>query len=217
MASTIFNLNANDFFITGGGKTTTLRIRPEGPVLVLFKMDRCAGCAQFEPVFHQLAHEIRSIQYAIANVSGPNRNIVHMSKGSSTELKFTPHLILYANGRPAARFTGNLNKESVQNFINRAMAQVMEQGWLNNRPSTFMPSGPSGAPSYRGAPSEAAWGTSHPPPDHSSGMAGGGGGMNSGYMTLGNGEESEEEQLLTPNAVIPHNRPWQGSLYKAMG
>ncbi len=133
-----------------GRQTKTMAIKIPDPMLVLFKMVDCPNCKVVEPIFVQLSKEkdVPRIRYGIADV-GQQKDIVAISRGTTTPLQAVPTLILYANGRPLAKFNGAKNLVSLKKFIATALSAASQDhpggGGGGHPPSQqFMPAAPQG-------------------------------------------------------------------------
>jgi len=224
-----------------GRQQKNLHINLPGNVFVFFKMTTCNECPKFIPIFEQLAAKDRRVNYAIVNVE-EYRDIVVMSRQSTTPIHSVPTLILYASGRPHAKFTGNKNFQSLQKFISDALASIPQ----NPQSQQFMPhpqtqqnmygggysGAPQGAPDPRGQmgplqgqagfnpqnTQQNAKGYYSPEignsPSLSSVIKGGSG--PGGYAYVNQVQEEDDNKLMVPDAVIPYNTPWE-SEYRRLG
>jgi hypothetical protein len=211
-----------------------MNITLPGSVLVLYVMQNCAGCKAVDPIFRQLANTEPRVKYAICDLTNA-REIITMSHQTKTQLQKVPCLILYINGRPHARFKGDKNIPSLRNFCSNALAAAPRQqqqefvqqggnmygggqGYSQQPPVSQMPS------QYRQQPNQAQQGQQGKDkfwmpelgktPTMTGALRGGGGGTQ--YAYLGTVDDEDEDKLLVPNQVIPHNEPWM-SQYKKIG
>lgn len=235
--SRIKQLNLGNFQIHGRQKKTLITNVP-GLCVVFFEMTNCEGCADFKPIFTQYAHtEGRINTFATCNVTGPNRQIAEMSKGTTSPISTVPHVLLYNNGYPFARFTGRKTIQGLQSFIDRALQELpanetnIEPEYSAEQPAYYRPpqqplgnqtlkgnKGAKGPPAgMYGGPGPGNGGKPWMPelassPNIGNAVRGG----TQGYQTLGMVEEQDEMILALPEAITPHNTPWE-SIYKEMG
>lgn len=198
--SNIVNLDEQSFYLDTSGQGAqrqTLKLRMGRSVLVLFTMPRCRGCNAFKPKFQQLAANQAHLIFAIADLS-ILKNVVQLSRASSTPLQSVPTLILYADGTPRAKFKGSMNIASVESFLRKGLAAISSR---RGAPATGSP-GPTG---YRPQPPQQGStlygpantrGGGEPAPNRQT------------YAALGNPEDEDDVCLLMPNGVCPHNQPW---------
>lgn len=203
-------------FIVVGSRQKTLGIDLPGNVLVFFKMAGCNNCKLFEPVFADLSNQESRVEHAILDVT-QNKEVVIWSRETSTPIQAVPVLILYINGRPHAKFNGTKNIPSVQNFITKALqsqgtSAPTQQTQFMASPAAAAAAGRGGG-MYGSAPSAAQANASHqqgkpwmPEIGTAPSMKGivKGAGAPRGFV-----EDEEDQHLLIPDSVVPHNRPWE--------
>ena len=133
-------------FVVAGNKKKTLNLKVRGNVLMFFKMDNCPGCAQFEPVFYQLASQMQNVTFLVANISH-DRNIIGMSRQTNTPIEKVPYIMLYVNGLPKAKFNGKKNIPSLQNFVSKVLNVVSQQqqsSFVQPQPQGYHPGASQG-------------------------------------------------------------------------
>jgi len=213
----IHQLNSDNFTVVGR-RSKTLNINIGGPVLVFFKMQGCGGCAAFEPIFGQLALQDVRVSYAIVDLTRA-RDVITKSRDTSTPIQTVPFIMLYVDGRPHAKYNGKKTISSIKSFIARALHQQAPPS-----SSSFMRGGSSLYGGGRGGPTSGHAGYAHQRPDEKvwmpdvkqpnlKGVIKGGG----GYARLGEVDEEDDDKLLVPAQVIPHNTPWEMSDYASIG
>ena len=210
----VHQLSTKNFHISDNRQT--LNIDYSGNVLVFFKIQDCDGCAAFEPVFHQLAREEKQASAAILDLTY-NRDIIHMSRRTSTPIHKVPHLLLYVQGRPHARFKGEKTIDALRNFINDALKVVQP-----SQQHTFVQQQPQNIPQpqniYGGAQPRggSVFMPDIQPSKQAINMAQGSGGQAHPSMQQ-QCDPDTDECLLIPEQVIPHNMPWGGDYKKLTG
>ncbi len=234
----IHKLTPQNFRIVGHNHKT-LNIDIPGNVLVFFKMEGCPGCTAFEPIFYQLARDERRINYGVTNLTNA-RDVIAMSRSTSTPIKTVPFLILYMSGRPFAKYIGKKNILAMKSFISKALFQVQTPS--SQSQNGFMPQ--QALPQQHGM--YGSGGYRHPQMTPQQGQAGfnrqGGSQQSSqgnfwmpeigktpslqgvvknnganNYAYLNDLDEEDETKLKLPNHVTPHNVPWESSNYKRLG
>lgn len=217
-----------------GRQRKTMNISQPGVVLCLFTMDGCRGCEAVEPIYRTLAGLEPKIKYAICNLTNA-RDVISMSHQTKTQIQKVPCIIMYVDGRPHARFTGDKNIPSLRSFINNALAAAPRQqqefvqqpqgnmyagggsqGYSQQPPGSQMPA------QYRqqqgqqqGQEKDKFWMPElGKTPTMTGALRNAGGGTQ--YAYLGTVDDEDEDKLLVPDQVIPHNEPWM-SQYKRIG
>lgn len=190
-------------FVVMGSKQKTLGINARGNVLVYFKMNRDPNCEEFDPIFSKLTYQEQRVTHAVLDVT-QHREVVQTSRDTTTPITAVPVLILYMNGRPLAKFSGNKNIPSIQGFITKALQASMQ---TQAQPSqTFMP---------QQAPSQSSRGGKTYAPDIGAAPSMKGiikGAGRGGYANGNNVEDDDEPRLMIPDNVIPHNAPWEAEM-----
>jgi len=229
----IYQLSSANFTVTGFQRKS-LDINVPGPVLVFFKTTNCEGCNAVTPIFNELSRNERGINYGIISVD-IHRDVVQMSRQTSAAISSVPFFILYIDGKPLAKYTGKKDVMSMRSFIVKAMQSIQSRA-PDISQSTVIPQ----LPPTGGGGMYGNGGYSHPnlaPPTYSNNPGARQndsqyhmpeignapnlknvikGGNTSQYAYLNDVEEEDEEKLLVPNMVTPHNVPWESS-YKKMG
>lgn len=228
----VHQLSSQNFSLSGRGQKKFLNINLQGAVLCFFKMDSCPSCKGFEPVFLQLAAEEQKINYAIINLSS-SRDVVGLSRQSTTQITAVPFLLLFVNGGPHAKYNGKKAIQPLKSFINKALQSAPPP---NTTPTQgFMPRGgniydnPGGGYSQsshmapqRGHAGYANQGGQHNQqgskvnnmpeiggaPNMKGKIKGDGSSQYSSYME-GEVDEDEDDKLLLPDQITPYNVPWE--------
>jgi|SRR5271154_7006507 len=196
MSSPVKMLSVNNFSLVGT-KKKALAVDIERPTLVWFKLppEKCPRCAEFQNVWGQLVRLENRVVFGMCDLDGNNRNIVQMSKDTSTPLTGVPKLIFYFGGLPYAIFQGQRNLQSIQAFIGQAISKAQEQ--TQTVPQNNIYGGQS-------KPSQRTYQPDLPPKLPRQARTIGSG----GYNLLGGAEDSEENVLLVPTVFNPFNKPW---------
>ncbi len=204
-----------------------LKVTHSGNTLVFFKLDTCHACAAFEPIFRQIAaaDQARSVTYAIINLTH-YRNVINMAANTKTLISAVPHFILYVpddrptpgytpGGKPHARYKGQNNAPNIQKFITDALRVVSNPQRLPQQ--SFVPQQQS--QNMYGGPQQQ--GNVYMPdinPSRAATQMAQSGGMNSIHPSMQEQcAEDDEECLMMPNQIIPHNMPWESGYKKLLG
>lgn len=116
--SALIALNHRDFFISKGVTGNLLSTRIKGLCLVLFYSNACPNCLNLIPIFKALPGTVSGCSFAAINLSvDGNRNCIAMSQQTKMPIKYVPMLILYVDGKPHMRYTGEGNLQMIRNFI----------------------------------------------------------------------------------------------------
>jgi len=109
-------LNTDNFSISKGERGSLLCNGIEGFSLILYYSTQCDYCHEVIPIFKQLPKYIQGCKFGILNVS-KNNKLIEMAKNTIAPLEYVPYIILYTNGKPFMRYEGNLDINSIKNFI----------------------------------------------------------------------------------------------------
>jgi hypothetical protein len=109
-------LNADDFNVQTGTKGKIMCIPIPGFSLVLFYSTQCKHCKQLVPIFKRLPGSISGCQFGMLNV-GTNMKVAAKSKGTITEIKYVPLILLYINGKPFMRYAGKYDRDEIIKFV----------------------------------------------------------------------------------------------------
>lgn len=121
--SSIHYLNANEF----GQENGHLVANVGGITFVMFHSNNCTHCMNFLPEFKQLPAMIRGVNFGLCNVDGANRQIVQMSKQSSTPITAVPKFILYNDGLPYVEYSGQRSRQAVLGFLQDIIGKLNQK------------------------------------------------------------------------------------------
>lgn len=195
-------LSSQNFNVVGNPKRT-LRVNVDGNLLVFFKMESCGACSQFLPIFNQFSSQENKVKCAIADIS-QDRNIINMSRSTTTPINAVPFIVLYVNGAPLAKYNGQRTITAMKSFLAKALGQHQNQTQQNNN---FMSN-------YQQKEDYSSQNYYSPEMGNNPQAKFRGDGHN--YSGFVDEEDDDEEKLLMPTQVTPHNVPWESS-YKKMG
>ena len=106
-----------DFFISQAPRGKILTTNKPGFTLILFYSHVCKYCRELLPVFRQqIPSTLKGCQYADINVSDQSA-IIHLSKQTIMPIQEVPFLVLYVNGKPFRRFSGNFGAREIIEFV----------------------------------------------------------------------------------------------------
>jgi hypothetical protein len=222
----IYKLGSQSFQLIGNQNPLTLAITVTDPIFVMFKLQGCKGCLALEPIFAQLANSDRRVSYGIVDLS-EHKSIAQMSNSSSTQLKKVPAFIIYAGGRPKARFNGTektldtlmgfisgvlptLYQQNMQNMQNMQpqmgmqqqmipQQQMQQQGFVQNMYGGNPGGGQQYNPDMGNAPKAVNKMMQNTP--HPNAV--------SAHPSMKQCDPDDAECLAIPHDVIPHNTPWE--------
>jgi hypothetical protein len=220
---------SQDFQIINGQKKS-LNITQGGIYLIFYKIQGCQGCSAFEPIFLQLSTEDKRVNYGILDLTY-NRDIIKVSRDTTTVIEKVPHLILYVQGSPRALFKGEKNLLSLKSFLTGALSQITVQplpsvdvrGAMHQQPQqqTFVAQqqiplqqnmyGGTQSSTYVNVPDVTV------PSQANKLMQGGSQGAMAVHSSMKQQcDPDDEDCLLMPTNVIPHNMPWESDFHKYM-
>lgn len=201
--------NQNDFRLvqSQGGQIMTINRR--GYALVFFKMSGCQGCDAFAPVFSELSRTPTGVDHFVSVNVTNYRNIIGMSRNTKTPIQTVPLIILYVDGNPYAKYTGKKTLPDMLSFITKN---------TESNSASFIQPPQHAYPSQQASQQRGMYGHSqysHPPlqPDAHNRPPNR---PPQPYAQLGEPDDDDDEKLLIPGQVTPHNVPWEGN-YRRMG
>lgn len=124
----------SDSFVTvnNQGKKFLCLNGSQGVTLILFKVDKCPGCAETLPHFISLAKAgYGNVKYGICDVTA-DRRVLKKSQDTTTEIKGVPHLILFNAERPFSVLKGSKDMSSLKNFIATSLTKLKQR--IQNEP-----------------------------------------------------------------------------------
>lgn len=121
-------LESGDFHLEEGSKGNILCTGIKGISLILFFSPQCQHCQNLIPIFKRLPGQMSGIQFGIVNIS-VEKNLVRFSKGTATEIRYVPYILLYANGSPYIRFDpqGPITEMMIKNFIMDVVSSIQKK------------------------------------------------------------------------------------------
>lgn len=174
------------------GRKNIMMLNVQGVNLVYFYQHPNKHCALFTNIYNKYSNTEKRIKCLCIDVSR-YRNVIQLSKDSTSPIESVPHLILFMDGNPVARIKvpevvqgGDLKlKENVSKVLSKLSAARSQ----SSQPSQH-------SQSYRSSSS-----TSYHEPE---GMEREG---PSGYPSA-----DDEHTMAMPTDIIPHNSPWEVDL-----
>lgn len=207
----IISLSDQDFYLAGR-RSKTLNIHRGGFILVFFKMQDCKYCNSFGSIFQQLAQQDHRIQYAICDLT-IHRKVAAMSKHTNSPIRTVPWLVFYSDQTPIAKISGFKQRATVLAFIGRGIQEAKARG---QRQQVFMPHQQQQANMYGGYQQPQAppkqpkfWKPDMKEPSAMKNAVRG----TPQYSQMENQEE-DDRNLIIPENVTPHNKPWEGEYRK---
>ena len=211
----ITKLSLGNFSLTGM-KQKALILDIQGPVFVLFTSGGSDKCQLAERTLRELSTVDKRVMFAIMDVD-ENRNIIAWSRQTTTSIQDLPNFILYANGKPLAKFKGSINVPSIQGFItsvvNTLKSQQPQQGSFVQ--TQYPPRGLRQSPEddqgnfYGDGPSSQGGRVNYPenigkPSSFANNLM-----KKSGLRQhFGSVDEEDDTSLRVPDDIVPYNTPW---------
>jgi hypothetical protein len=124
-------LSTQDFEIKPGTKGDILCHGIPGFSLILFYSTQCKFCQKLIPIFKRLPGTIGGCQFGMINVS-TNKSCVQLSKGTLTEIKYVPYILLYINGQPYMRYSGGYSTNEIMQFVLEMSQRVKNKQKFQN-------------------------------------------------------------------------------------
>lgn len=119
----MLTLTARDFYVTKGTRGQILCNGIKGMCLLMFYSPTCMYCKHFFPSFQNLSKSISGCSFGILNVS-KNKEIIAMSEGTITPIKYVPYIILYVDGKPYMRYDGPKEEEEIRKFLSEIIKRL---------------------------------------------------------------------------------------------
>lgn len=127
MSSLLF-LTYQDFVINYTNGVNMLCTQMPGFSFVLFYSPLCHHCKIVLPEFKQLSNMINGCQFGIVNIN-QNGYLIEVSHKTVTPIQFVPLMMMYFNGVPIVKYTGELNLRSLNEFVINTAKQMFEEGF----------------------------------------------------------------------------------------
>lgn len=184
-------LSGRDFAIQEG---CMILAENSGISVVLFKADNCYNSNATVPIFEELERAEKRVQFCIINVATA-RTLIANSNRTTTPIRSTPTIILYADGRPKAIYKGTRELQQILAFISTMVKKLGVSNVPFVKTSVIEPQ----PQIYKRAP--------HYKPDES---------MIKHYRVAGGTidpsmlrQQQEEDASFTLPGEVPYNAPWQ--------
>lgn len=95
----------------------------EGISLILFHTPDCEHCPDLKESFKILSQHIKGVHFGLCNVR-QHKNVVHLSKESTTVIQYVPYVLCFINGKPFAKYDGDRSVKGIKDFIQTVHAKV---------------------------------------------------------------------------------------------
>jgi len=205
-------VTSKNFRVVAGEKRT-LNIDLGGKVLLFIKMEGCAGCSAFFPIFQELARMDKRVNYAVFDItSQTEKSVVRLSRDTTTPIETVPLILIYNNGVPYAKYRGKKTLEGVQGFIT-SISMVIDSESSHQR--SFVQDVPAPKQGYP---------PSFRPPPHQGGRGGPGyyepemgsssKTQSKGNQLLNDVDDDDDDILMLPDEITPYNTPWKSDFKK---
>ena len=195
-------ISSAEFLLKGTGENRTLSLNLQGIVFLYFRQNTCPRCQHFDPIFKTIASQEKRMKFFVLDID-KDRKVVNMSKNTTTPINGVPMFIVYVNGNPYIKYTGERSAPSIKRFIDDALGKIKStSGQFMSSQSTVGGPGQSGYNMSQMRSSSQGYYTPE--------------GFNAqSYMKNNNFivPEDEDNILLTPESILPYNKPWE-SEYK---
>ena len=109
-------LDKDDFKVVKSEGKVNLHTTVKNISMVLFYTNSCPYCKHILKIFKSMPRKITELQFGIVNLSR-NKNVVEMSRTTSTPMNYVPYIVVYVRGKPIMIYNGNLNESGIKEFI----------------------------------------------------------------------------------------------------
>jgi thiol-disulfide isomerase/thioredoxin len=132
MSNRLFALTDKEFTLNQTKKGYTLCNTIKGISFGVFYSSNCPHCKTALAIVKNLSLKANICNFFIINVD-TYRNIVDMSQKTISPITYVPEMILYVNGRPFLKYTGQKTENDIGNFIASVIKQLQaNKGFTNN-------------------------------------------------------------------------------------
>jgi thiol-disulfide isomerase/thioredoxin len=203
----IYTLTSRNFQVIEGQTKNSLCVNVPNQILVFYKTSGCTYCKLLEPIVRQLANEDKRITYGIVDFTN-DKAIVKMSRETTTVIETVPQLILYSDGKPYAKFTGEKNLNSLKSFLTTTLNTIAQK--VNQQ--QFVPQQQFPQNMYGGQQqSNSSFGPdAQSPPSQAARIAQGNQIARTVHASMQNQCDPEKESCIhLPKGITPKNQPWQ--------
>ena len=120
-------LTANDFNVTTTNKNKRImEVNIPGFSLIMFYSPNCDHCKNLLPMFRTLPGTLSGCQFGIININ-KNKKVINQSRGTITELKVVPYIIMYYKGKPYMRYDGPQDISEIIHFVKSVSETISRQ------------------------------------------------------------------------------------------
>ncbi len=201
----IYTLGVQNFGLIDG----SMNINVGGLLLVLFKMQGSQESSALESIFAKLPSKNPHVKYAVCDLTY-NRNVIDMSRSSTTVIQKPPVIILYVDRKPFALFKGSKDLTSLDRFVINALKALQEQR-AKQQPTFSQP--PPQQNMYGGPPQQRGNSAYIPEIGNMNSKTAKASGMHQSLLKQ-QVDDEDDSSLKMPDNVIPHNLPWESDIVK---
>jgi thiol-disulfide isomerase/thioredoxin len=119
----IIFLGSQNFGIGQGTKGKLLFNDVPGISIVLFYSTNCEVCHTVIPIFRELPKYVDKCKFAVINVD-KNKEVIAKSAETTMALKYVPQIIIFHNGKPFVKYTGEKKLEPMVSFFRDTISRV---------------------------------------------------------------------------------------------
>jgi thioredoxin-like negative regulator of GroEL len=134
MSSGILFLTTDDFDIIKGSKNNNILTNSiKGFSLILFYSPQCPYSQELLPIFKKLPNSFGGCQFGIFNVSSQsNKQIIGLSKNTTTPITYVPLIMLFINGKPFMLYEGPPELDEIKKFIIEVSKKIQSKQTFSN-------------------------------------------------------------------------------------
>lgn len=116
-------LDSQNFGIGNGTKGKLLFNNLPGISIVLIYSTNCTVCHTVIPIFKQLPQYVSKCKFGVINIDN-NKDVVAKSLETTMPIKYVPQIIIFHNGKPFVKYTGEKKLEPMVNFFKDTISRV---------------------------------------------------------------------------------------------
>ena len=118
-------LSDKNFGIGSGTKGKLLFNDLKGISIVLMYSTNCSVCHQVIPIFKELPNYVNGCTFGVINIDN-NKDVVAKSHLTTMAIKYVPQLIVFNNGKPFVKYTGEKRLEPMVAFFKDTISRVQQ-------------------------------------------------------------------------------------------
>jgi thiol-disulfide isomerase/thioredoxin len=121
----IMYLDSSNFGIGTGTKGKLLFNNVPGISIILIYSTNCGVCTTVIPIFKQLPQYVDKCKFGVINID-KNKDVIAKSLETTMPIKYVPQIIIFHNGKPFVKYTGEKKLEPMVSFFRDTILRVQQ-------------------------------------------------------------------------------------------